>query len=758
MSLPVALIEGVKGYYKGEYSIEAVTRALGNDPQTIPTLLAEIAKAQQNQRNALGIKYSERVITLTETLTCMMSASRLANGHFSSELVKEPVTKREALSCLFAKATSALTKESFEACRDLEGPVEISVANVHAELLTSIQNATDVLGPIQKVALLYTDFEKDALIAFIEKFPQAKQIQLSQSLELTDEVLEEANLPKTLEEIDLWGTSVSAKGLSTLFEKCPALKRVNVANCENIDHLELAGLVCPDSLTDIVCDSFWVTGKNFEELEAAAKKNSNSPLACLLYASALLESSRADKSEAVHLLEQIFTARPSFIPTALLYIDLLQTGHSNLEANLLKAKGALIRLEQTDPICTPRMLCIKALNTRNFDLAYEAYKKEPHDEFVTSVLSELALEQDNVPLAAFLARRTLRTNERNARAHLTAAALTRRDSCDIAEDHYRTALSINPHNKQALFGLATLIQDTRPDDAIPLLLTSLSLEKTADANFALAKLYARKNDLENAKASFEDALKLDPYNAQIQYHYGEFLRMTHPDPEGRKKAIGLLSAACEPQEKKKRITYDDAHASLAALQLEELSGTFANTNEALKHAELAFAKNPKDPFVRSILGELLLLIDEERAVAYLEDLVYSQDEIDISAAVALATHFIESDDEKAEKYFELLEAHAEDDVRLALAKARRHIWNLKFDAAEEVLKDLKQDVEVLVLQTEIHFAKGDKEATSKALQTISQQHGKNLSHALTVDLITLLALYPNFLEDSKKWIERLAAK
>ncbi len=740
MSLPVTLIVAVQAYYRGESSLDAITQNLGSNPETIPTLLQEIAKASMLQHNALSITYTDRIITLAERLTCMKTQTFVANGHFAPALARQPITKGDVLTFLFDKGTTIIPKESFEVVRELDGPVALTISFDFQGIFESLQNAAEVLGHIQEVVVAYVDYEEDDLNLLFGKLPEVKKIDLSRSLAVTDDFLAHAALPRTLEEINLWGTNISAQGVATLFAKCPLLKRVNLTNCNHILHEELAALPCPESLTDILYDPFWKTHDNLMLLEEAARLNLSSPVAASLYVQALLESNRADKSEAIELLAPICQARPSFIPAQLLYIELLEQGTGKVAANHQKAKMQLARLEALHPVPSARMLALKACLERDLDLAYDAYTSEPYDEFVLAILAELALENDIQPLTRFL---LTRVHDTSARGLTTAADLVKSYAADVAEERYKKALSINPHNIRALFGLATLIQDTRIDEAIPLLLTLISLKKSAKAYYALAKLHERKNQTDEARSCYDEALQLDPNNPKIQASYGELLRMNHQGADDREKAVALFSAACEPREKKAKRVPEDAHIGLAALQMEESSGKWANRAEALKHAEKACGRNPGDLFARSVLGELLLPVDSDRGIAYLEELVYHEDEIDLPACFALLTYYIYVDSDKADTYLELAERYAEDDVRLLVAKAKRHIFNEVYDLALELLEDAQTDVESLLLLTEIYLAKGENEKAKEAVLKITDP-----SRDQQIELITLFAKYPTFMSEN----------
>ena len=92
---------------------------------------------------------------------------------------------------------------------------------------------------------------------------------------------------------------------------------------------------------------------------------------------------------------------------------------------------------------------------------------------------------------------------------------------DVAEQHLRKALELNPQFVPAMFNLAELLRtQSRDDDAEPFLDKALQLSpEDASLHYALGLLYVRKKSYKEATGSLARAAELEPSELQYGYVY-----------------------------------------------------------------------------------------------------------------------------------------------------------------------------------------------------------------------------------------------
>jgi len=105
-------------------------------------------------------------------------------------------------------------------------------------------------------------------------------------------------------------------------------------------------------------------------------------------------------------------------------------------------------------------------------------------------------------------------------AHLgLATAAARTGERDLARRHYRRALELDPKNPSAVAGLAALADFTRPDGLEAQLRADLaSHPRSAALHFTLGNLYASQSRWTEAQASYFEAYRFDPDNADLAYN------------------------------------------------------------------------------------------------------------------------------------------------------------------------------------------------------------------------------------------------
>lgn len=100
-----------------------------------------------------------------------------------------------------------------------------------------------------------------------------------------------------------------------------------------------------------------------------------------------------------------------------------------------------------------------------------------------------------------------------------ATAAARMGERDLARRHYRRALELDPKNPSAVAGLAALADFTRPDGLEAQLRADLaSHPRSAALHFTLGNLYASQSRWTEAQASYFEAYRFDPDNADLAYN------------------------------------------------------------------------------------------------------------------------------------------------------------------------------------------------------------------------------------------------
>lgn len=100
-----------------------------------------------------------------------------------------------------------------------------------------------------------------------------------------------------------------------------------------------------------------------------------------------------------------------------------------------------------------------------------------------------------------------------AQAHFNLGTIyAQRGELDLAEDHLKSAISLNPDFADAYANLGMLYDYTRRGrEAVPLLLKAISLDpQNAVYHYNLGLVYAKQMDFKAAQAEFQTTLQLDP--------------------------------------------------------------------------------------------------------------------------------------------------------------------------------------------------------------------------------------------------------
>lgn len=120
------------------------------------------------------------------------------------------------------------------------------------------------------------------------------------------------------------------------------------------------------------------------------------------------------------------------------------------------------------------------------------------------------------------------------RKHLARAAeLIHQDKVEEAEQEYRSALVLSPHNPDILVPLSGDLENQEKwDDAIGVAREALQVDPNNDmAHVNLGIGLGSKNDVDGAVAEFHEALRIDPKNDWAHYNLGVAL-VIKGDQEG----------------------------------------------------------------------------------------------------------------------------------------------------------------------------------------------------------------------------------
>lgn len=179
------------------------------------------------------------------------------------------------------------------------------------------------------------------------------------------------------------------------------------------------------------------------------------------------------------------------LPAAILYSNLgaaylgLKEWDAGLEA-LLKAQ----KMDEKDPEILQ-------------NLAYAYTQKKDYENAIPTIKDALALSPQNAQLRYFLAEALAMTGRRTEAVQAARSALTYADP----------SLKSNLHKNIAIM----YAQENRADEAIAELKTSLSVNwNDADTHLKLGYLYGQTGKYDDARRSFQNAVRMDPQNAEAK--------------------------------------------------------------------------------------------------------------------------------------------------------------------------------------------------------------------------------------------------
>lgn len=787
-----AVAQTVHFFYIGKASAEEVLNQIdrsAHPQQALTGLMQEISNLSQGIVSTINIQLNDRVVSLYDMLTAVYeskipaapAAHQIAARHILPQQKAPartdgmPLDTSQLLSSLLSTSKTVLTPAHFEGLKGLpqnNEPLDVCISFYHENLHESLAACQSVLGPINSLNLGYMAFSEDELIALISCCPGLTKLQVSYAENLTDEAIEQIKWPQGLQELDVRHTSITANGLQQILQACQNIQALKIYGCEEITHKELMSMQMPKSLIDISCTPFWRLETNVTEVCELANADQVSHVALLLAASAVLESKEhPNKVQAQRWLEKALNMSPQFLPAAIAYAELFRAGTYDIKASPAASQAQIDLLLQSFPshpgllACKARLIIDESLQEAH-KLAQAAYFQAPCDDYVLATFAQILLESNNLVLAKTLCKRALTINPHNSYALVCYASLIETKDNLKAEELLRDALRINFHNQEALFLLGCMLiedEDKATCHEGKRFLETLvqANPEHAGAHFTLASLHLGQvpgieRDYGLALHHFQQAYNFDPKNIKLLTAYGEFLR-TGPRND-IPKALKLLQEAQdlgkdpaeEPVQKRTKASTPEADSSLAAILMDDVAGKAEDRNKALELCEKAFAETPNDPFLLSMLGELLLPIDPSRGVKYLLQVVEGQDQR-IPALIALAKHEAVHEPDDAEKKLNEALKIKPNDLLANIARGKFAIEQNRYNEAKKyVVQALKADpnsAQALVLQARIL---ADSEALDAANQTLEHIiNSTKFGQQTRQDIVALLLEYPQLLGEKR---------
>lgn len=791
-----AVAQTVTFYYTGKASAEEVINQIdrsAHPQQALTALIQEISNLSRGAISTIGIQLNDRVVSLFDMLTALYE-SKIPGAQVAQVAARHIIPQRQAptrkadiseglpletsqlLSSLLSTSKSTLTEAHFEALKGMHQtnePLEVNICYYRENLAESLAACQRVLGPINSLCLEYSAFSEDELTALISCCPNLTKLQARYAEGLTDEAVQQIKWPQGLQELDICHTAISTNALQMILQDCQQLQVLRVDGCEAIPPQQLMCKLMPKSLVDISYTPFWKFGKNLAEVCELATAFHESPVALLIAANAFLESKEhANKLQAQKWLEAAININPQFLPAVIAYAELFRVGTYDIKASPAASHAMIDHHLQSFPSHPGLLACKARLLVDNVDvqgahnLAQAAYLQAPYDDFVLATFAEVLLQSDNLILAKTLCKRALAINPHNSYALVCYASLLETKDNVRAEELLRDALKINFHNQDALFSLGCmLIQD---DDEATCLEGKGFLETLVQANpehasahFELATLHLGEvpgiaRDYGLALHHFQQAYSFDPKNVALLTAYGEFLRTG--DRNDIPTSLKLLqeaheigeAAPQEPEQKKTKASNPETNTSLAAILMDDVAGKAEDRRRALELCENAFKETPEDPFLLSMLGELLLPIDPSRAVKYLCRVVQEHDEC-VPALIALAKHEAAHEPDDAQERLDRALQIAPNDILANIARAKFEIAQKRYSNAKKyVVQALRADpnsAQALCLQARIL---ADSEAIDNANLTLEHILNKTTFGQQTrQDIVVLLLEYPQLLEEKR---------
>lgn len=710
-------------YYQGHTDLDTVMSQIYQAPNSahiITQLLHDIVTKYGNQELPDRVEdFYNNLTAAHESNLAAVPVHNVAMRHFARpliELVTTPLTTSCLLSHLLATSSGALTKDNFtdlQASKRRNEPLEVSIYSYRESLAASLTAAQAVLGPIHSLKITCRTYSEDELVELINCCPELTSLCLTAVDHFTDEVVEEANWPDSLEFLDVQETDITSFGLRLLCTSCTKLCTLNVRGCKELSYVELLDIEYPKTLIDFTCNSYWLANKEFQTLEGAISLIENpSCVALTLAAVALSDDKAVNKPRVQKWLELALNQTDhKYLPAVIAYAELLRVGSPDTPASPDVSNELLDPLlEQFPSHCgllaaKARLLVGKPSTFQQArEFAQLAYRQDPYNDFALATYAEILLREENFGLSDTL--------------------------CD-------RAIRLNPRNSYALVCLADLATPTRHGDAIALLQEALEINfYNQEALFSLAMLHVKSNNFAEAKTHLEQLLKINPECGIAKFELTNICEQ-------------MNNSAAEPVLKKtKAQDHEDVPVAVALapmLQVEMPQLTLDDCEKAYKH-------RPNDPVLLTLLGQMLLATDPLLGVNFLYEVIESHSQESLGAHVALAKHEGATDEEEAVKLLEQALKLSPNDIAANIERAKIAIsHNQLRTAANHIQAALKADrncPQALILFAKLQACMDKLDQATGTIETLVQT--QNLDVQTRQDIFVLLLQYPKLLGDKRK--------
>ncbi len=597
---------------------------------------------------------------------------------------------------------------------------QLSEDKPSAEILTLRGNASLALGKIEDAEGLFEralkdkpDFS-DALIGL------AKYSLASRDLEAATQLTEQA-VTKNPDDSDAWlykGDLLRVQG------------KVDSALAAYDQVIKLK----PNSSTAYLNKAFLEIGtRKFEvakaDIDAARKVAPGSIM--VLYTQALLDFNEGKHGAALDSLQQVLSKAPGHMPSLLL------AGAVQLAlGSAPQAEQHLKQYLEKDPqnLYARKLLASSLLKSRQpqraIDVLTPALKSVQQDPQLLALAGEAYMQAKDFVKATENFEKASQLAPKSALLH-TALSMSKlgqgESSRAVAE--LETAAKLDPKSSQT--GILLAMTHLRLKEFDKALATVKTVEKEDPDNPLVQNLkggiYMGKNDVANARASFEKALSLQPTYFPAVANLAQ-LDLLEKKPDAAKKRFEALL-----EKDKKSIQAMTALARLALSQQQN--------KEATAWLERASQENPESQQAAMLLAEHYLRSGEKQKSLTLAQKLQGSNPTDPAVLQLLAQAQLVNDDKVAalESYKKLAAMRPE----YALAQLRIasiHAAMENPSAASEALKKalaIKPDyVDAQLAQTALEVRKGNHEQALAIARQIQKQQGKSpVGYILEGDLL-----------------------
>jgi tetratricopeptide (TPR) repeat protein len=233
-------------------------------------------------------------------------------------------------------------------------------------------------------------------------------------------------------------------------------------------------------------------------------------------------------AKAVEMAQKALEIR-SYYPEA--YMNLALSYNETGEDR--KAKEILRRgLENVHPFLEGELLLGEIFQGEgDFDSAVVEY-----DQVIQPVSRSQDVAYDLEAISSRVTSGENQDNDTQAQAHFNLGTIyAQRGELDLAEEHLKSSIALNPAFADAYANLGMLYDYTRRGkEAIPLLLKAINLDpQNAVYHYNLGLVYAKQMDFKAAQAEFQTTLNLDPTlsdAAQKLHLVDSLLQTERPSP------------------------------------------------------------------------------------------------------------------------------------------------------------------------------------------------------------------------------------